>query len=723
MAATKIIDAPRNGHEMAPLNTRARGDGTHGVTIVLTAPQRNSVQSVDIPGGEPERAAWSGKMQFFLSIIGYSVGLGNIWRFPYLCQQNGGGAFLIPFMIMLILEGIPLFLIELGIGQRMRLGALGVWNTIHPWLGGIGISSCIVTLFVALYYNVIITWVFFYLFNSFRYPLPWSSCPTNGTGFELEECAKSSETTYFWYRTTLDAAPSMDEPGGLKWWIVLCLLLSWTIVFFIVMKGIQSSGKVVYFTSLFPYIVLTIFFIRGITLRGAGAGLMHMYTPKVEKLLEPTVWLDAATQVFYSFGLAFGSLIAFGSYNTPKNNCVRDVLLVSVCNAITAIYASVVIFAILGFKATVNVDRCVDSNTEILVKNNLLEVNATRLVYDQTIAKYNTTEMAKFHLSECSLSHELDNAAEGTGLAFIVFTQAIVELPGAPFWAVLFFTMLLSLGLGSQIGILEGMLCTLFDIDIIKRVKKQHVTGVVCLFCFIVGFIFCTGAGEYWLKMFDSFAGTIGLVVVALMEMIAVIFIYGHERFTEDIYQMTGYRPGLYWQLTWRYIGPVIMVCILVSSVVFMVIRNPTYGAWNADLGMIEQKDYPNWVMIVAISMILAGVLPMPIVFLMRSFQCLKVDLDIHQGSIRRNETTASTKEMIDNDDDDDDEDDENDFSGPALGGHVKTQSDFSDDEEEDKPMTMRMMMMRPTTTTKTSNVLNVPTSRKPNYKKDAYDV
>ncbi|EDW48474.1 GM21893 [Drosophila sechellia] len=70
-----------------------------------------------------------------------------------------------------------------------------------------------------------------------------------------------------------------------------------------------------------------------------------------------------------------------------------------------------------------------------------------------------------------------------------------------------------------------------------------------------------------------------------------------------------------------------------------------------------------------------------------------------------------------------DEEDDENDFSGPALGGHVKTQSDFSDDDEEDKPMTMRMMMMRPTTTTKTSNVLNVPTSRKKNYKKDAYDV
>lgn len=719
MAATKIIDVPRNGHEMAPLNTRARGDGTHGVTIVLTASQRNSVSSVEVPG-ETDRAAWSGKMQFFLSIIGYSVGLGNIWRFPYLCQQNGGGAFLIPFMVMLILEGVPLFLIELGIGQRMRLGALGVWNTIHPWLGGIGISSCIVTLFVALYYNVIITWVFFYLFNSFRYPLPWASCPTNGT-VEVEECARSSETAYFWYRTTLDAAPSMDEPGGLKWWIVLCLFLSWTIVFFIVMKGIQSSGKVVYFTSLFPYIVLTIFFIRGITLRGASAGLIHMYTPKVEKLADPTVWLDAATQVFYSFGLAFGSLIAFGSYNPPKNNCVRDVLLVSVCNAITAIYASVVIFAILGFKATVNVDRCIELNKDILIKHDLLHFkNATMEEYDAVMAKLNGTESFSLEIEECSLSKQLDNAAEGTGLAFIVITQAIVELPGAPFWAVLFFTMLLSLGLGSQIGILEGMLCTLFDIDIIKRVKKQHVTGVVCLFCFIVGFIFCTGAGEYWLKMFDSFAGTIGLVVVALMETIAVVYVYGHERFTEDIYQMTGYRPGLYWQLTWRYIGPVIMTAILVSSVVFMVIKNPTYGAWNAQLGAVQQSNYPPWVMGVALAMILAGVLPMPIVFLMRSFQCLKVDLDIHQGSIRRNETTASTKEMIDNDDDEDDEDD---YSGPALGGPVRTRSDFSDDDDDDdddRPVTMRSSNIH--SKLAVPNHLNVPTSKR-SFKMEVFDL
>ncbi|XP_011173559.1 sodium- and chloride-dependent transporter XTRP3 [Solenopsis invicta] len=643
-----VVEAGRNGHELAPLNNHRQ---VHNVTIVAAGSQNVTVGQET---KEENRAAWSGKMQFFLSIIGYSVGLGNIWRFPYLCQQNGGGAFLLPFFVMLILEGIPLFLIELGLGQRMRQGALGVWNTIHPWLGGIGIASCIVTFFVSLYYNVIITWCVYYLFNSleaitikFGESLPWAKCPELD-GKPVEECVRSSETEYFWYRTTLDAAPSIEDGQGLKWWIVLCLLLSWIVVFFIVMKGIQSSGKVVYFTSMFPYLVLTIFFIRGITLKGAGAGLAHMYTPKVEKLAEPMVWLDAATQVFYSFGLAFGSLIAFGSYNTPNNNCVRDVILVSVCNAFTAIYASVVIFAILGFKAMSNVDKCVVSAKDTLIQHGLLG-NSTPFEFEQYEKFMNTFNSSSINITmkECSLSTELDKAAEGTGLAFIIFTQAIVELPGAPFWSCIFFMMLLALGLGSQIGLLEGMLCVIFDIDLFKRIKKQYMTGVVCIICFFVGLIFCTGAGEYWLKMFDSFAGTIGLVIVALMEMISVVYIYGHEKFTKDIEEMTGYKPGLYWQITWRFLAPLIMAGILLFSVGSMFITKPQYSAWNATTGEAKKTDYPGWVLGIAGIIILAGIAPIPIVYILRRFQLVKLDVDIHQGSIRRIDTTVSTKEMM----------------------------------------------------------------------------
>uniref|UniRef100_F1LEZ8 Sodium-and chloride-dependent transporter XTRP3B n=1 Tax=Ascaris suum TaxID=6253 RepID=F1LEZ8_ASCSU len=94
--------------------------------------------------------------------------------FPTCVKKNGGGAFLIPYIIMMAVEGMPLFLIELGIGQRLRTGPVGVWNAIHPYLGGVGVSAAIVSFLVALYYNVIITWCIYYLFNSFTTQLPWS---------------------------------------------------------------------------------------------------------------------------------------------------------------------------------------------------------------------------------------------------------------------------------------------------------------------------------------------------------------------------------------------------------------------------------------------------------------------------------------------------------------------------------------------------------------------
>ena len=147
------------------------------------------------------------------------------------------------------------------------------------------------------------------------------------------------------------------------------------------MKGIQSSGKVVYFTAIFPYVVLTIFFLRGVTLPGAFAGLHHMFQPKVkvdnkiqstnltlknklpsqlDKLVDPSVWLDAANQVFYSYGLAFGSIIGFGSYNPTDKNCVHDVFLITACNAFTAVYACAVVFSILGFKAQHLFEKCME---------------------------------------------------------------------------------------------------------------------------------------------------------------------------------------------------------------------------------------------------------------------------------------------------------------------------------------------------------------------------
>lgn len=151
-------------------------------------------------GGEGERESWDSKLTFLLATVGYAVGLGNVWRFPYLAQKNGGGAFLIPYFVMLAIEGIPIFYLELAIGQRLRKGAIGVWHQVSPYLGGIGISSAVVSFNVALYYNSIIAWCLFYFAQSFQAELPWAECPKkylpNRSYITEPECAVSMITFY-----------------------------------------------------------------------------------------------------------------------------------------------------------------------------------------------------------------------------------------------------------------------------------------------------------------------------------------------------------------------------------------------------------------------------------------------------------------------------------------------------------------------------------------------
>ena len=328
----------------------------------------------------------------------------------------------------------------------------------------------------------------------FQTVLPWAECPSiviNGTQtIPVPECEMSSETSYFWYREALDISPSIDAFDGIRWWMLISLAIAWIVVYLIIMKGIQSSGYVVYFTALFPYVVLTVFLVRGLTLPGSFAGIHHMLNPKVDMLLNPGVWLDAANQVFFSYGLAFGSIISFGSYNAPNTNCVRDVYLLTACNIFTALYACGVIFGILGFKAQHLFEKCLHRDLDLIFAHT--DVWHGKVVEDITVEEYtglmtshvmndtliNQVFTGENALKNCSLEEYLNEAAEGTGLAFIVMADVFTKLPGAPFWSVLFFTMLLSLGLGSQIGILEGMIATLFDIPSLKSIPKPLLTGM-----------------------------------------------------------------------------------------------------------------------------------------------------------------------------------------------------------------------------------------------------
>ncbi|KAK8781570.1 hypothetical protein V5799_017088 [Amblyomma americanum] len=153
--------------------------GTEGQTAVIladgvtsTVPVASKPHETKVPG---ERPTWKNKADFLLSIIGFAVDLANVWRFPYLCYRNGGGVFLIPYMLMLIFGALPLFYMELVLGQYNRQGPISVWK-LCPLFKGVGYCSVLVSWYVSFYYNVIIGWALYFMFSSFRAELPWSRC-------------------------------------------------------------------------------------------------------------------------------------------------------------------------------------------------------------------------------------------------------------------------------------------------------------------------------------------------------------------------------------------------------------------------------------------------------------------------------------------------------------------------------------------------------------------
>ncbi|XP_035989249.1 sodium- and chloride-dependent transporter XTRP3 isoform X4 [Fundulus heteroclitus] len=435
--------------------------------------------------------------------------------------------------------------------------------------------------------------------------LPWAACPLNAnrTG-PSEECERATPTQYFFYRETLNISPSIEENGGIHTGQALCFLLAWVITYLFIVRGVKSTGKVVYFTATFPYVVLFIYLIRGFTLHGAINGIKYMFTPKMEELANPTTWINAATQIFFSLGLGFGSLIAFASYNQYHNNFERQAIIVSLINSGTSIFSSVVTFAIYGFKATVNYENCLE-RTRILLLNtfSLSEDSITIDNVFERIVELNTTHPEQFaelngKLEDCNLESELSTAVEGTGLAFIVYSEAIKNMPLSQLWSVLYFIMLLMLGMGSMLGNITAIITPLRDFKVLSCISTEVFNGkkkcIVCFICLLLGLGFTTTSGNYWFTMFNDYGATFSLLFIVLIEVITVSYIYGIKRFERDIEDMLGHRPNWYWKIMWAGVSPLLLIGLFLFYIInYIQGGTPTYQAWNKDLGKSEQIEYP----------------------------------------------------------------------------------------------------------------------------------
>ncbi|XP_043978931.1 sodium- and chloride-dependent neutral and basic amino acid transporter B(0+) isoform X1 [Gambusia affinis] len=532
------------------------------------------------------RENWSSKRDYVLSMIGYAVGLGNIWRFPYLTYKNGGGAFLIPYFTMLLVTGLPLFLLESSFGQFCSQGPINIWRAV-PVLQGVGIGMVMVTLLIAIYYNVIIGYSLYYMFASMQSPLPWASCPNttftscsetpivycniNGTLTGMvQTCTPSrnikmdvqSPSEYYWDHVALQRSSGLEETGPVVWHLALCLLLSTLLACASLIKGIRSSGKVVYFTATFPYVVIFILLIRGVTLEGARDGIEFYIGSQsnLTKLSEAQVWKDAATQIFFSLSIGLGGLMALSSYNDFHNNVFADTLVVSITNAATSIFAGFAIFSIMGHMAH--------------------------------IYKLPVAEVVK----------------EGFGLAFIAYPGALAKLPISPLWSVLFFFMILTVGLDSLFAEIEVILTSLQDAyPKVFKPRRALLTIATCAFLFLLGLPCVTRAGIYWVTLIDSFIASWVVLFLVLLEVVGVSYVYGVNRFIEDIEMMIGKKSPrfwLWWRACWFFFTPSILLTILIWSLWTFVA--PTYGdirfpSWGLSLGWCMLFFVLIWLPIAAI--------------------------------------------------------------------------------------------------------------------------
>ncbi|XP_068146609.1 sodium-dependent nutrient amino acid transporter 1 [Drosophila tropicalis] len=485
-------------------------------------------------GAEPEegkkRDSWNNDIEFLMSCIALSVGLGNVWRFPFTALENGGGAFVIPYLIVLILVGKPVYYLEMLLGQFSSRGSVKVYD-FSPILRGIGYGQVLATAIVTTYYATLMALTLRYFVDSFYPTLPWSycreewgpNCLDSASIAEQEQqsdaraAVKTTSAEFYFTNIILREKPSIDDGIGYpSWSLSLSLAVAWIIIASIMFKGVKSSGKASYFLALFPYVVMLILLVRSLTLPGAFDGVLYFLKPQWHKLLEPQVWYAAVTQVFFSLAICFGNIIMYASYNRFGHNIYRDANIVTTLDTFTSLLSGIIIFGILG-----------------------------NLAYEN-----NTTDISSV-------------VNGGPGLAFISYPDAIAKFKVLPqLFSVLFFLMLFVLGIGSNVG-MASCLSTVIK-DQFVNLKNWVVVVGIAIVGYFLGLFYITPGGQYVLNLLDFFGATFVALVLAIFELIAIGWIYGVKRLCRDVEFMLGIKTSLYYRICWAIVTPLMMITILI---------------------------------------------------------------------------------------------------------------------------------------------------------------
>ncbi|CAJ0599966.1 unnamed protein product [Cylicocyclus nassatus] len=498
------------------------------------------------------RGNWSSKMDYMLAAVGFTFGIGNLWRFPFLIYKHGGVAFFIPYLIALVVAALPMFFMEIVLGQFSSLAAISVWNVV-PMFKGIGVAMVLISATLAIYLNIVSAWSLFYFLKSISFSLPWSNCVNSWSGLNCSmgtriSCVEANGTllvngscimqqansTIVISGTNLQSSPSLryfhddvlmisnsftDIGRSLNWYLGLCVLVSWVAVFLCLFQGVKSSGKVVYVVVVLPFIILIVLLVRLLILEGSQAALLHFFWPHWYVLRDFNVWGEAAVHAFYSVSCCVGGLYTISSYNRFHNNLYKDIWIILTVDVLTSIVCCVLTFSAIGFICF-----------------------------------------------EFSISLDKLQIRDGVHLIFVFLAEALAGVPVAPLYTGLFFLMVVLIVHSTQLFVVETIVTSLCD-EFPERLRrnKRHVLTSVCAAFIFLSIPFCLPAGLYWLLLLAQFTLTWPLAVIAFLQCMAISWVYGVDNLLDNIKWMTGSYPPCYifWKILWKFICPMVYLSIL----------------------------------------------------------------------------------------------------------------------------------------------------------------
>ena len=283
----------------------------------------------------PKRETFSGRNAFIMAAIGSAVGLGNIWRFPYTTYENGGGAFIIPYLIALLTAGIPLLFLDYAIGHRHRGGAPLSYRRFSPHFEVFGWWQMMVNVIIGLYYAVVLGWAASYTYFSINGA--WGDKPID---FFIGEFLKMGD---------IKNGVSFEFVGMVTGPLIAMWIIALGVLSLGVQKGIAKVSSVLMPVLVIMFIALVIY---SLFLPGAEKGLDALFTPDWSKLSNPSVWSASYVQIFFSLSLCFGIMVTYASYLKKESDLTGSGLVVGFANSSFEVLAGVGVFAALGFIAT-----------------------------------------------------------------------------------------------------------------------------------------------------------------------------------------------------------------------------------------------------------------------------------------------------------------------------------------------------------------------------------